>query len=335
MTIDEFKSIFYWEWSHRILGRVIGLAFLLPLPYFYARKRISGRTSTALLAIGTLIGGQGALGWYMVKSGLTDDEVRKRDGIARVSQYRLAAHLGMAFTVYVMCLRTAFGIRRDWALAHGKPLKGLHTLTESLARLESPQAARLRFVLTALASLVFVTALSGAFVAGLDAGLIYNEFPTMGEGRIAPPRSELLQDKYSRREDKRDLWWRNMLENPVTVQLDHRALAMTTFACIIGAFMYARRPAMAASVPPAAIRLAKGTMHMSVLQVALGISTLIYLVPPHLAATHQTGSLVLLSLAVLAASALRRPSDAARAVMRARAIQASGSRAGVSPSSLK
>lgn len=133
----------------------------------------------------------------------------------------------------------------------------------------------------------------------------------MGD-RIVPPASELYSPKYSRSPDQSDLYIRNSLENPTTVQFDHRALATTTFTAILALFLYVRRPSVAMHIPANALRAIKGTMHMAVLQVALGISTLVYLVPIPLAAAHQAGSLVLLSLCVAAGAALRRPSNNAQ-----------------------
>ncbi|KAM0752812.1 COX15-CtaA-domain-containing protein [Meredithblackwellia eburnea MCA 4105] len=315
ITLSEFKSIYLWEWSHRILGRVIGLAFILPIPYFVLRRRVSSKVTAQLLGLGTLIGGQGALGWYMVKSGLDEKSVQELGGIARVSQYRLAAHLGMAFAVYAGCVRVAMAIGRDWKITRGKGLAGWESPIKTLEGLNSQTVGRVRVLVNALTGLIFLTALSGAFVAGLDAGLIYNEFPYMGE-HIHPPKTELMDPRYARKEDKSDKWWRNMLENPVTAQFDHRVLAMTTFASIVSLFLFVRRPSVRSQLPPTTLRLIKGTMHMSILQVALGISTLVYLVPIHLAATHQAGSLVLLTLAVASGASLRRPNAAIRQVVR-------------------
>lgn len=177
-------------------------------------------------------------------------------------------------------------------------------------------------------------------MAGLDAGLVYNEFPLMG-GRLIPPKSEMFAEEIT----KRGGWWRNFFENPTTVQWDHRVLvrrsfssfrlsftdflfdtlslsfshqATTTFLSILSLFLYARRPTISSTLPPLTLRLIKGTLHMSVVQVGLGITTLIYLVPIHLAATHQAGSLVLLSLALAAGASLRRPGRVVREVMRIR-----------------
>ena len=151
----------------------------------------------------------------------------------------------------------------------------------------------------------------GAFVAGLDAGLLYNTFPHMGDDLI-PPIVELYSPRYSRSADQSDLYVRNMLENPTTVQFDHRVLATTTFTAILSLFLYARRPNIAMHIPKHTLQWLKRTTQMAFLQVALGISTLVYLVPVPLAAAHQAGSLVLLTLAVAAGASLRKPGKAAQ-----------------------
>ncbi|GAA5865637.1 hypothetical protein JCM1840_003199 [Sporobolomyces johnsonii] len=320
ITLDDFKKIYMWEWSHRILGRIIGLSFLLPIPYFLAKRQLARGASIALFGIATLIGGQGALGWYMVKSGLDEQSVQDLGGVPRVSQYRLAAHLGMAFLVYAACLRMGWGIGRDWKLVQkAQGLAGWKTVEQTVAGLENKVVWRTRVIVTALSALVFLTALSGAFVAGLDAGLIYNEWPTMGGG-LHPPASELNKDFYCRKADKSDRW-RNLFENPTTAQFDHRMLAYTTFLSVVSLFLYARRPHIRSQLPPTTFRLIKGSLHMSVLQVALGISTLLYLVPTHLAATHQAGSLVLLSLVLATGASIRRPGRVAQEIMKLRRMK--------------
>lgn len=152
-----------WEWSHRMLGRLIGLTFLLPLPYFIYRKQLSRTALLPLLGIGSLIGGQGALGWYMVKSGLDQESVESLGGVPRVSQYRLAAHLGMAFCVFSLCLRMGLGVKRDWQIAQlGKGLSRMNGgVGESLRVLDGKFVARMRVIVTALSGLVFLTAFSG------------------------------------------------------------------------------------------------------------------------------------------------------------------------------
>ncbi|GAA5910004.1 Cox15p [Sporobolomyces salmoneus] len=321
ITLSDFKRIYMWEWSHRMLGRLIGLTFLLPLPYFLYRRQLSRTALLPLLGIGSLIGGQGALGWYMVKSGLDAESVEDLGGVPRVSQYRLAAHLGMAFCVFALCLRMGLGVKRDWQVARlGQGVSKMNGVGESLRVLEGTTAGRLRVAVTALSGLVFLTAFSGAFVAGLDAGLIYNEWPTMGDG-FSPGMGELYKDFYARKEDKSDKWWRNMFENPTTAQFDHRMLAYTTFLSIVTLFGVTRRPSIRNQLPPLTNRLIKASLHMSLLQVALGISTLLYLVPTHLAATHQAGSLVLLTLVLGVGASLRRPGKVAREVLRIKAIK--------------
>lgn len=167
ITLQEFKRIYFWEWSHRVLGRVIGLTFLLPLPYFYLRRRLSPRSSLSLLGIGTLIGCQGALGWYMVKSGLDEKSVKDLGGVPRVSQYRLAAHLGMAFAVYSACVRLAWGVGRDWKIVkggndgRGAGLGGWKGVEETLKGLEGKTVGRVRLLVTGLTALIYLTALSG------------------------------------------------------------------------------------------------------------------------------------------------------------------------------
>jgi cytochrome c oxidase assembly protein subunit 15 len=162
MTVDDFKSIYMWEWSHRILGRIIGLTFLAPIPYFIYRRKLARGAALSLFAIASLIGGQGALGWYMVKSGLDAESVKDLGGVPRVSQYRLAAHLGMAFLVYAACLRMGLGVGRDWKIV--KKMQGLggwKTVEETLRGLNSKAVGRVRVLTTALTGLVFLTALSG------------------------------------------------------------------------------------------------------------------------------------------------------------------------------
>jgi cytochrome c oxidase assembly protein subunit 15 len=182
MDLSEFKTIFWWEWSHRFLGRFIGFAFLIPFLWFLATQRIK-RSLTPQLAVMFLLGGaQGALGWWMVKSGLSDR--------IDVSQYRLVAHLGLATIIYTYMLWVALGLwDRDAA----------------------PQArSALRWSAVGLAVLVFGQMLLGGFVAGLKAGHIYNTWPLM-DGGIVP------QGLFGK-----DPWWSNFFENTATAQFDHR-----------------------------------------------------------------------------------------------------------------
>jgi cytochrome c oxidase assembly protein subunit 15 len=296
MSLEEFKKIYYMEWGHRLWGRFVGLSFVLPAIYFVARRKVSKPIAFRLLGISGLIGCQGALGWWMVKSGLKDD-LFAPGSHPRVSQYRLTAHLGTAFICYTAMLWSGLSILRDRALS-ASPAKG-HA---ELLRRSSPSLSVFRKSVAGLALLVFTTAMSGGLVAGLDAGLIYNEFPRMGTG-LTPPKSELFSDFYSRRPDRSDIWWRNMLENPSTVQLDHRILATTSFTAILALWAYSRfNPRVRAALPKSAQKGMLGVVHLLMLQVTLGITTLLYLVPVPLAAAHQAGSLALLTGVVVLGS---------------------------------
>ncbi|RCK58154.1 Cytochrome c oxidase assembly protein COX15 [Candida viswanathii] len=213
---------------------------------------------------------------------------------ATVSQYRLTTHLGAAFLMYLGVLWTAFEILNENKLVAEK----------ILSQLNNPALKKTRNIGTALLALTFVTAMSGGMVAGLDAGLIYNTFPHMGDDWI-PSQGELMDPVYARREDKSDLWWRNILENPTTVQLVHRIFATTTLFSVLAAHMYVNRNK--AIVPAPAKRMMHAMMGVVTLQVALGITTLIYLVPIPLAAMHQAGALALLTAALAFSAKLKRP----------------------------
>jgi len=152
---------------------------------------------------------------------------------------------------------------------------------------------------------------AGAFVAGLDAGLVYNEFPTMGGG-LAPPLVDLMSPSYSKCADGSDMWWRNIFENPATVQFNHRLLAMTTYASTTALYLSTLRPSLRASLPLVVRRLALTAFGLANVQVLLGISTLLYLVPVPLAAAHQAGSIALFSSLVALLISVRRPAVAAR-----------------------
>ncbi|KAI9001140.1 COX15-CtaA-domain-containing protein [Trametes punicea] len=313
ITVDEFKGIFFWEWGHRVLGRLIGVGFVVPLAYFAFRRRLTSTLPKHLTAMAFLIGAQGALGWYMVKSGLEDSLLETPGAVPRVSQYRLAAHLGTAFVLYAGMFGTGLAAIMDWRYA----TKGLWSgLKENGAKwkeiLENPHVRTFSRGVKGLSALVFLTALSGAFVAGLDAGLLYNEFPLMG-GRLAPPAGELFDPAYAKSPDRSDIWWRNLFENPTTVQFDHRCLAITTY--VATGLMYAStlNPALRAILPPLTKRMAASAFAMANVQVLLGISTLLYLVPIPLAAAHQAGSVMLLTTMIHLLVSLRRPGAAARA----------------------
>lgn len=245
MTLDEFKKIFFWEWLHRLWGRLIGVVFALPLLWLWASGRIAsgyGCKFLALLGLGAL---QGAVGWWMVKSGLVDNPA--------VSHYRLATHLGLAVFIYACMIWMALTLlRRDGALV--------------MRPLATTRALRFHGKLALL--LVSIAMLWGAFVAGLDAGLIYNEWPMMG-GHFVPS----------------DMWakspaWLNIFENHAAVQFAHRWLGFTAFVFTLWFAWRMQAPILATLI---------------VLQLVLGILTLISGVSIPLAALHQAGALATLA----------------------------------------
>src|SRR3989441_1788073 len=260
MNLEGFKSIFWWEYVHRLLGRLIGAAFLLPLLWFALRGKIDRGFTWKFAVIFGLGALQGALGWYMVKSGLVDNP--------RVSQYRLTAHLGIAFLIYAAMLWIALDLLFPRA---------------------SPVSGRLRRLAFALVALIFVMALSGGLVAGIRAGLAYNTFPLMN-GRVIPLEIFSL-----------DPWYLNFSSNMATVQFDHRVIAWVLAFLVPWFWLRVRR----ASVPRRA-RLGAGVLLGALaLQIALGIATLLHAVPVPLAAAHQAGALLVFSAAVFVAHSLR------------------------------
>ncbi|KAI9023283.1 cytochrome c oxidase assembly protein COX15 [Hyaloraphidium curvatum] len=293
MSLNEFKSIFFYEWAHRMWGRFIGAFFILPAGYFLARGHLPGSTKWRVLEIGALIGFQGALGWYMVKSGLDEQHLESRPiNTPRVSQYRLAAHLGTAFVVYAASVMEGLRILRD-----NKPPDVLKNIARAIS---NPQLSSFARASRFTAALTFITVLSGAFVAGLDAGLVYNEWPWMG-GRIVP--SDLLGLTEVAEKEGRDYpAWRNFLENPSAVQFDHRMLAYTTLTTVSALWLYSRRLPL-----PRNVRIAVNSLvAVAYLQATLGITTLLYLVPVELASAHQAGSLTLWTVALYLAHAMKR-----------------------------
>jgi cytochrome c oxidase assembly protein subunit 15 len=162
ISLHDFKSIFYMEWGHRILGRIIGIGFVGPLVYFAARKKLSSALSRRLAGMALLIGAQGALGWYMVKSGLDDSLMDTPGAVPRVSQYRLAAHLGTALVLYAGMFGTGLAIIKDWKFSNGAAWSGLKGPTDFHAVLNNPIVRTFKRQAWALTGLVLLTALSGA-----------------------------------------------------------------------------------------------------------------------------------------------------------------------------
>ncbi|KAI5963008.1 COX15 [Candida pseudojiufengensis] len=307
LTLEEFKFIFLMEWSHRLVGRFIGLVFIIPAIIFWSRNKFNPRVTKRVIGLTGLLGLQGFIGWWMVKSGLDEEELKDRRSKPTVSQYRLTTHLGAAFLMYLGVLYTAMEILQEnkiiKTIKKGGELQFLK-IEKLINQLNNPALIKLRYVSYGLLALTFLTAMSGGMVAGLDAGLIYNTFPHMGDNWI-PSKNELMDPVYSRNSNESDLWWRNLLENPTTVQLIHRIMATTTFFSILVTHVYCNRRKNI--VPRQADIMMKTMMGFLTLQVTLGITTLIYLVPIPLAAAHQAGALALLTTALAFVSRLRKP----------------------------
>jgi cytochrome c oxidase assembly protein subunit 15 len=208
MELDGFKSIYWFEFTHRLLGRSIGTVFLLPFLYFLARRMLTPQLIPRLAITFVLGGLQGLLGWYMVKSGLIDQP--------HVSQYRLTAHLGLALIIYCYLL---------WLL-----VDLLFPQQKSDAAGNATQKAALF-----LFALVAITIVSGGFVAGLKAGFAYNTFPKMGDQWL-PPAGWMLQPG-----------WRNLFENIATVQFDHRVLATLTLVSVLWFWVYTMKRSLPAT----------------------------------------------------------------------------------------
>lgn len=261
MDVEDFKGIFWLEYLHRLLGRVIGIVFFIPFVVFAVRGSIRASEWPKYLLMFVLGGLQGVLGWYMVKSGLVDDP--------KVSQYRLTAHLVLAFLIYAYMLWVALSLLFPGGRRQRHPW-----FTRSVG----------------LAGLIAITIVSGGFVAGLKAGKIFNTFPMMGEFWIPPGVMAM------------DPWWRNLFDNPALVQFDHRVLAITTFlACI--AFWFGLRRRRPSGRSRTAVHLLLAAV---ALQFALGIVTLLSHVPVALGAAHQGSALLLLTAAIYLVHTLQR-----------------------------
>jgi heme a synthase len=280
MTLAEFKGIFFWEYLHRLWGRLIGFAFALPFLYFLWRRRIPARFAPKLALIFALGGLEGGIGWYMVASGL---ETR-----IEVSQYRLALHLATAVLIYAAMLWTAL----DLLTPHPNPPP--QGWRERFEQNPPPLRGRagwgvLRAGATAVLLLTFVTMIAGSLVAGSRAGYIDNTFPLM-EGAFVPPGYWDLAPA-----------WRNLFENLAAVQFDHRLLAETTFAAVFALWLWglgrARDPRIRVAL--------HALVAVACLQLALGIATLLLVVPLPIAVAHQGGAMLLVTAALVARHRLR------------------------------
>jgi cytochrome c oxidase assembly protein subunit 15 len=260
MDVEAFKGIFWLEFLHRLLGRLIGVVFFLPFLVFAAKGYIGRHEWPKYLLMFVLGGMQGLIGWYMVKSGLVNDP--------HVSQYRLTTHLVAAFLIYAYMFWVALSLLWPRSSSERHPWFGKAV---------------------AVTSLVSITIVSGGFVAGLKAGRIFNTFPMMGDYWIPPGVMALAPA------------WRNFFDNPATVQLDHRILAIMTFFVVIAFWALIQKTDLSARATTAV----HGLLAALIVQVTLGILTLLYYVPTALAATHQAVAMLLFTAALYLAHCLR------------------------------
>ena len=253
MNLAEFKFIYWWEWSHRFLGRMIGFVFAIPLAFFWLTKRLEYALKPRLLFLLALGGFQGFIGWWMVSSGLID----RTD----VSQYRLAAHLIVASLIF------AYAIWLARALAPHSP------------NLAPPKARVLAPIIVAY---ILVQIFLGALVAGLDAGLAFNDWPLM-DGAIVPDSLFVMKPA-----------WLNFFENPKLVQFTHRMSGYGLALLIIINALLTYRPSFGVTHSRRALVMVLLVMA----QITLGVLTLIWQVPLLWALLHQLGAIVLLGFAV-------------------------------------
>jgi heme a synthase len=261
MNLDEFKTIYWWEWTHRLLARLVGAAFLLPFLFFlwcgWIEPGLKARLWT-LFGLGAMLG---AVGWWMVSSGLV--------GRVSVSQYRLAFHLTLACAIYAAILWTAQGLSQ-------REVQGI--------------PSRLRRSAFALMLLVVLQIYLGALVAGLDAGLVFNTWPTM-DGALIPAAERLWFETP---------WWRNLFENTMTVQFNHRMVAYLLWVVAVLHALDAIRSRAGGVALNGALALAC----LVTLQAGIGIVTLLHQTPLPLALLHQASGIVVLSVAVIHAERL-------------------------------
>lgn len=256
MELADFKTIYWWEWGHRQLGRVIGLVWAIGFFWFLARKQIPTGWTGRLLLLGGLGGLQGAIGWWMVASGVTTGT-----GTTDVASYRLATHLGLAFII--------LGVITWFVLLLGRK-------EQDLMQARRAKEVNLFGLTTALAGFAFVQILIGALVAGIDAGRYFVDWPLM-QGQFFPPDAFDITPA-----------WRNFFENPGLVQFIHRMTGylLALFAVVV--WLRGRRSAHAKT------QFAfNAVMAAMVLQIVLGVTTVLYAAPVHIALLHQALAVIL------------------------------------------
>jgi cytochrome c oxidase assembly protein subunit 15 len=234
MSLESFKAIYWWEWTHRLLGRLIGFAFLIPFAVFLAKGAIPRRSIGSIAALFALGAAQGALGWFMVMSGLSER--------VSVSQYRLAAHLALAVAI------------GGWAFWLGLSMRAPEE--------RAAAAPATKLAAAALAALLYAQIVAGAFVAGLHGGLASNTWPLMN-GKIVPPGLDALSP-----------WWLNLFENPLAAQFAHRALAyaIAIFAAVFAVAAWRSAKATPLRLPLLAVNAATfAQIALGVLTVVHGV----------------------------------------------------------------
>ncbi|MCC7427189.1 MAG: COX15/CtaA family protein [Alphaproteobacteria bacterium] len=262
MSLAEFKGIFWLEYIHRLWGKLIGLAFLLPFLYFLVRGWIARAMVPRLAMLFALGGLQGFIGWFMVASGFFEHRTE-------VSPYRLVIHLGMAFVIYAALLWTALD------LMHPRQ-------RDAAASAASEATGRLRPWLRAASVLLVLAMLAGGFVAGTRAGFTYNTFPLM-DGALVPEGYWSV-----------DPWWLAPFEDIPTVQFNHRLLATLALLASLGAALVARRPQM----PPAMRGPCLWLALTAAAQYLLGVVTLLLVVPVPIGTLHQGFAVIVLTVLV-------------------------------------
>lgn len=262
MSLDDFKVIFFWEWLHRLLGRLLGFLFIVPFAVFLIQKRLPRTLAWPLFGLFLLGGFQGFLGWWMVSSGLSE--------LTSVSQYRLAAHLSAAALLFMALIYV------PRAITPGR--------VGGMAR-----RGDFAFAIVLLV-LLFTQIAAGAFVAGLDAGMGYNTWPLM-DGALVPDGLGAMQPA-----------WRNLFENALTVQFNHRLIAYAIVVYVgIALWLRARAGGFAG-----AHAWLIGIAGVVLAQVGLGIATLLLAVPLPLAVAHQAMAFILAGMTVLYIADMQR-----------------------------
>jgi heme a synthase len=256
MSLEEFKTIYWWEWAHRFLGRLIGFVFLIPFAAFWLAGYIPRALFPKLLGLFVLGGLQGALGWYMVRSGLT----LRTD----VSQYRLAAHFGVALLILGYTLWLLFGLGGA---------RGARIATRDRSE---------RVVAGCVLVLIFFQMLAGALVAGTDAGMGYNTWPLIDGAFVPTGLGEVSP------------WYLNLFENPLTVQFQHRMLGYAVVLAALGQLAWLALKGAAQPLLGSAFTLAL----FALLQAAIGVWTLLLSVPIALGLAHQAGAIAVFAMAI-------------------------------------